>query len=68
MDRNLGLEFVRVTEAASLSTAQWVGKGDRHAADQAACDAMRNALNQLDLHIRVVIGEGERDEAPMLYI
>jgi fructose-1,6-bisphosphatase II len=68
MDRNLGLEFVRVTEAAALSTAQWVGKGDRHAADQAACDAMRNALNELDLHVRVVIGEGERDEAPMLFI
>lgn len=68
MERNLGLDFVRVTEAAALATAGWVGKGDRHAADQAACDAMRNALNQLDIHVTVVIGEGERDEAPMLYI
>jgi fructose-1,6-bisphosphatase class II len=68
MERNLALEFVRVTEAAALASAKWVGKGDRHAADQAACDAMRRTLNSFDLYIRIVIGEGERDEAPMLYI
>jgi len=68
MDRNLALEFVRVTEAAALNAAKWVGKGDRTAADQAACDAMRHTLSQLDIRGRIVIGEGERDEAPMLYI
>jgi len=68
MDRNLALEFVRVTEAAALSCGMWVGKGDRNGADQAACDAMRTTLNQLDIKGRIVIGEGERDEAPMLYI
>lgn len=68
MDRNLALEFVRVTEAAALACAKWVGKGDRHAADQAACDAMRRTMGQLDIQGRIVIGEGERDEAPMLYI
>ncbi|MGI8922945.1 MAG: class II fructose-bisphosphatase [Fimbriimonadales bacterium] len=68
MDRNLALEFVRVTEAAALSCGMWVGKGDRNGADQAACDAMRTTLNQLDIDGRIVIGEGERDEAPMLYI
>lgn len=68
MDRNLALDFVRVTEAAALATAKSVGKGDRHAADQAACDAMRKALNSLDISGVIVIGEGERDEAPMLYI
>lgn len=68
MERNLALEFVRVTEAAALSCARWVGKGDRHAADQAACDAMRRALSDIDISGTIVIGEGERDEAPMLYI
>lgn len=68
MDRNLALEFVRVTEAAALACAKWVGKGDRHAADQAACDAMRRTLAQMDIQGQIVIGEGERDEAPMLYI
>ena len=68
MDRNLALEFVRVTEAAALACGLWVGKGDRNGADQAACDAMRRTLNGLDIKGTIVIGEGERDEAPMLYI
>jgi len=68
MDRNLALELVRVTEAAALSASLWMGRGDEKAADQAAVDAMRNALNSLNIVGTVVIGEGERDEAPMLYI
>ena len=68
MDRNLALEFVRVTEAAALACGMWVGKGDRNGADQAACDAMRRTLNGLDICGKIVIGEGERDEAPMLFI
>jgi fructose-1,6-bisphosphatase class II len=68
MDRNLGMDFVRATEAAALSAGRWVGKGDRHAVDQAACEAMRRALSDVDMRGVVVIGEGERDEAPMLYI
>jgi fructose-1,6-bisphosphatase II / sedoheptulose-1,7-bisphosphatase len=68
MDRNLALEVVRVTEAAALSASTLVGRGDKDAADQAAVDAMRDALNSLNIRGRVVIGEGERDEAPMLYI
>src|ERR1700728_3240691 len=68
MDRNLALEVVRVTEAAPLSASRLMGRGDEKAADQAAVDAMRTALNSLDIDGTVVIGEGERDEAPMLYI
>ena len=68
MDRNLSLELVRVTEAAALSASLLMGRGDEKAADQAAVDAMRNALNYLSISGTVVIGEGERDEAPMLYI
>ena len=68
MDRNLALELVRVTEAAALAAARWMGKGDKIAADQAAVDAMRKAFNAVDIDGTVVIGEGERDEAPMLYI
>ncbi len=68
MDRNLALELVRVTEAAALSASLLMGHGDEKAADQAAVDAMRNALNSLSIDGTVVIGEGERDEAPMLYI
>jgi fructose-1,6-bisphosphatase II / sedoheptulose-1,7-bisphosphatase len=67
-DRNLALEMVRVTEAAAIASARWMGRGDEKAADQAAVDAMRATLNVLDMRGRVVIGEGERDEAPMLYI
>jgi fructose-1,6-bisphosphatase class II len=68
MDRNYHLDFLRVTEAAALSAARWVGKGDNHSADQAACEAMRRVLNEMDMAGTIVIGEGERDEAPMLYI
>lgn len=68
MDRNLALEFVRVTEAAAIAAARLMGRGDRNAADQVAVDAMRNTLNQMHIDGTVVIGEGERDEAPMLYI
>ena len=68
MDRNLALEAVRVTEAAALAASRLMGRGDEKAADQAAVDAMRRALNDLTIDGTVVIGEGERDEAPMLYI
>ncbi len=68
MDRNLALEVVRVTEAAALAASRLVGRGDKDGADQAAVDAMRQALNSLNIRGKVVIGEGERDEAPMLYI
>jgi fructose-1,6-bisphosphatase II / sedoheptulose-1,7-bisphosphatase len=68
MDRNLAIELVRVTEAAALSASLLMGRGDEKQADQAAVDAMRKALNVLPIDGTVVIGEGERDEAPMLYI
>ncbi len=68
LDRNLGLELVRVTEAAALAAGRWMGKGDKEGADQAAVDAMRFALGSVDMDGVVVIGEGEKDEAPMLYI
>jgi fructose-1,6-bisphosphatase II / sedoheptulose-1,7-bisphosphatase len=68
IDRNLALEVVRVTEWAALAASRLMGRGDEKAADQAAVDAMRSALNDLHIAGRVVIGEGERDEAPMLYI
>ena len=68
MDRNLALEAVRVTEAAALSASRLMGRGDERAADQVAVDAMRDALSSLDIAGTVVIGEGERDEAPMLFI
>lgn len=68
MDRNLALEAVRVTEAAALAASRLMGRGDEKAADQAAVDAMRTALNSLPIDGTVVIGEGERDEAPMLFI
>ncbi len=68
LERNLALELVRVTEAAALHAARWMGRGDKEAADQAAVDAMRDALQFVDMDGVVVIGEGEKDEAPMLYI
>jgi fructose-1,6-bisphosphatase II / sedoheptulose-1,7-bisphosphatase len=68
MERNLALEAVRVTEAAAIAASRWMGRGNEKAADQAAVDAMREALNGLEIDGTVVIGEGERDEAPMLYI
>src|SRR5512138_2620156 len=68
MDRNLALETVRVTEAAALAASRLMGRGDEKAADQAAVNAMRQSLNGLSIDGTVVIGEGERDEAPMLFI
>jgi len=68
MDRNLALEFVRVTEAAAIEASKWIGKGDKNAADKAATEAMRSRFNSVDVNGTVVIGEGERDEAPMLFI
>jgi fructose-1,6-bisphosphatase class II len=68
MDRNLALELVRATESAALECARLMGRGDETAADQAAVDAMRTALNRIEMDATIVIGEGERDEAPMLYI
>lgn len=65
--RNLALELARATEAASLSSAQWVGRGDKNAGDGAAVEAMRLVLNSVPMQGEVVIGEGEKDEAPMLY-
>ena len=67
MDRNLALELLRVTEAAALAAAPLQGRGDKLAADQRAVDAMRSALGSVDMKGTVVIGEGEKDEAPMLY-
>src|SRR5438128_625595 len=66
-DRNLALELVRVTEAAAMAAARWVGRGDKEAADQAAVDAMRLMLDTVEMNGVVVIGEGEKDKAPMLY-
>ncbi|HAR44399.1 MAG TPA: fructose-bisphosphatase class II [Bdellovibrionales bacterium] len=68
MDRNFALEFVRVTEAAAIASAKLMGRGDETAADLAAVEAMRQRMNSIQFDGRVVIGEGERDEAPMLYI
>ncbi len=66
-DRNLAMELVRVTEAAALAAGRWVGHGDKNAADQAAVDAMRLMVDSVSMAGVVVIGEGEKDEAPMLY-
>ncbi len=66
-DRNLAFDLARVTEAAALAAGRWVGRGNKEAADQAAVDAMRVVLNNIDMDGIVVIGEGEKDEAPMLY-
>lgn len=68
MNRNLALELVRVTEAASLAAGRWIGRGDKNSADHAATEAMRKTLGAIDFDGKVVIGEGEMDEAPMLYI
>ena len=67
MDRNLALEFVRVTEAGAIAAARWFGKGDKNAADGAAVDAMRSRFNAVDFDGEIAIGEGEKDEAPLLY-
>jgi fructose-1,6-bisphosphatase II len=66
-DRNLAMELVRVTEAAALAAGRWIGRGDKIAADAAAVDAMRLMIDSVSMHGTVVIGEGEKDEAPMLY-
>lgn len=66
-DRNLALELARVTEAAAMAAARWMGRGDKNASDQAAVDAMRLMLDTVEMDGIVVIGEGEKDEAPMLY-
>jgi fructose-1,6-bisphosphatase II len=66
-DRNLALELVRVTEAAALASARWIGRGDKEAADQAAVDGMHAVLHTIHMEGVVVIGEGEKDEAPMLH-
>src|ERR1043165_4769718 len=68
LDRPFALEAVRVTEAAAIAAARQIGRGNEKAADHAAVEAMRSAFNQLPIDGTVVIGEGERDEAPMLYI
>lgn len=68
MERELSLEFVRVTEAAALASGRLMGRGDKEAADQAAVDAMRSVFDTIHINGTVVIGEGEKDEAPMLYI
>ncbi|HLG24763.1 MAG TPA: fructose-bisphosphatase class II, partial [Candidatus Nanoarchaeia archaeon] len=68
MDRNLALEFVRATEAAAINSAFWVGKGNEKSADHAAVEAMRKGFSAIEMDGTIVIGEGERDEAPMLYI
>lgn len=68
IDRNLAMELCRVTEAAAMMAARWMGRGDKEAADQAAVDAMRFVLGTVDMDGIVVIGEGEKDEAPMLYV
>src|SRR5947199_2642073 len=67
-DRNLALEVVRITEAAALASARLMGRGDRKLADHVAVEAMRTAFDAIDIRGTVVIGEGERDEAPMLFI
>src|SRR3954468_23323938 len=68
MERNLSLELVRVTESAAIAAGRWLGRDDKIAADGAAVDAMRQTLSRIDMDGVVVIGEGEKDEAPMLYI
>jgi len=68
LDRVFSMEIARVTEAAAIAASRLIGCGDEKAADQAAVDAMRTALNKLEIRGEIVIGEGERDEAPMLYI
>src|SRR5215216_3789322 len=68
LDRNIAMELARVTEAASLAAARWMGRGNKNALDQAAVNAMRDRLKVIQMDGVVVIGEGEKDEAPMLYI
>src|ERR1051325_11705658 len=67
LDRNLALDLVRVTEAAAMAAGRWVGRGDKNGGDGAAVDAMRQLINSVSMRGVVVIGEGEKDNAPMLY-
>jgi fructose-1,6-bisphosphatase II len=66
-ERNLALELIRVTETAAIAAAPWVGRGEKNLADQAAVEAMRQMINTVDMNVVVVIGEGEKDQAPMLH-
>ena len=66
-DRNLGLDLMRVTEAAAMAAGRWIGRGDKENGDRAAVDAMRYVIGSVPMRGVVVIGEGEKDEAPMLY-
>ncbi len=68
MDSTLGLEIIEVVEQAAIASAKWMGKGEKNTADQVAVEAMRERMNKIHMRGRIVIGEGERDEAPMLYI
>ena len=68
MNKGLALELLNVTEVAAIASAKWTGRGNPTLADQAAVDAMRKAFNSVDIDGQVVIGEGERDQAPMLFI
>src|SRR3954471_9441691 len=68
MDSDLSLEFLRVVECAAIACAHTMGQGDRHKSDQVAVEAMRKVMDTVPLNGTIVIGEGERDEAPMLYI
>lgn len=68
MESTLGLEIIEVVEKAAIASARWMGKGDKNTADQVAVEAMRERMNQIHMRGRIVIGEGERDDAPMLYI
>src|SRR6188474_227151 len=68
MDRDLSLDFLRVVEQAAISCAQTMGQGDRHQSDQVAVEAMRREMDSVPIDGTIVIGEGERDEAPMLFI
>ena len=67
LDRNIALDLVRVTEAAAMAAGRWVGRGDKNGGDGAAVDAMRKLINSIQMRGVVVIGEGEKDDAPMLY-
>jgi len=68
VDRTIGLEIIEVVEQAAIASARWMGKGDKNTADHVAVEAMRERMNQIHMRGRIVIGEGERDDAPMLYI
>lgn len=68
MDNVIGLEIIEVVEQAAIASARWMGKGEKNIADQVAVEAMRERMNQIHMRGRIVIGEGERDEAPMLYV